>query len=638
MAVIPINVARVSQNLRAYNLLDSLRRSGLDLFRVQNQLATGLKVVRPSDDPLRAAAAGALEQRLDLIGQLQQNLVYANSVLAAGESAMADAVALGRQVETIASQTAGDSASPEERAVLVPVVQSVLNQLVAVGNRQHLGAYLFSGHDDRLPPFEAVADGVIYRGDLGRLGAIVESDYQQDTFTLPGAALFAAVSGEVRGVVDLDPALTLDTRIVDLRGATGRGVQLGRIRVSFGAQSVEVDLRGCDTLGDLLDRLNAALGPGIQATLGTQGIQLTGGLGGPGVLTITDVDGGQAAQDLGLTGDDQALPIGGADLNPRLTLRTPLSALLGGLGLDVSSGLILRNGGRSATVDFSDALTLEDVLNRINQAGVGVWARLADDGDRIEVHNRISGADLTIAENGGTLATALGIRSLHGGTLLRALNDGAGIETVAGTDLRVLTADGGAFEVDLDGAVTLQDVVERLNAAGGGRISAGLAATGNGLVITDLTTGPATLRVERANLSPALDGLGLDVPAVGNQLTGRDVNPVRVNSVFTALSELSRALEQDDTRGISRAGQRLDDTLREVRAWQGRLAAQAQAMDERTGRIEDEELATRSLVSQVRDADLSETVVRFQQLQNALQANLSTAARVMNLSLLDYLR
>ena len=71
---------------------------------------------------------------------------------------------------------------------------------------------------------------------------------------------------------------------------------------------------------------------------------------------------------------------------------------------------------------------------------------------------------------------------------------------------------------------------------------------------------------------------------------------------------------------------------------QGELAAKAAAMLERTDRIENEVTATRVLQSDVRDVDLTEAIVRFQQVQNALQANLATASQVMNLSLLDFLR
>ncbi len=637
MAVVPINVARVSQNLRAFNLLATMRVNQAGLFRVQNQLATGQEILQPSDDPLRAAAAGALQRRLEFIEQVQRNLQHVDSALTEAEAAMQDAVNLLMDVQTVASAVVGDSASTDERRALVPQVQSVLDQLVAVANRPFLDGYLFSGTDGSGRPFELTGNGVLYRGDEGRSLSIVDTDYSQDYFTLSGAELFGAVSEGVQGVVDLDPALTRETRIAELRGATGRGVTLGRIEVSDGSATVTIDLSGADTVGDLLDRLNAELPGGLEADLTTTGLVIASGLGSPVTLTIDDALGGQAARDLGLTCSGLAAPLNSADLDPRLTLRTRLEDLLAGAGLDVSQGLTIRNGSQSATLDFDDAQTMEDILNTINQADVGVWARLADDGDTIEILNRLSGTDLTIAENGGTLATALGVRSLYGGTALAGLNDGAGIETVEGTDLRIVTADDTAFEVDLDGAETLQDVIDLINAAAGGAVTATLAGTGNGLQLTDHTTGAGALRVERANLSPALDGLGLDVEAVGGVLTGRDVNPIRTNSAFTALLELREALLSDDRSQISWAGQRLESTLKQMQEVQGRLASHFQAMEARATLAENENTGAQVLLSSARDVDLTEAVVRFQQLQVALTANLSTANRIMNLSLIDYL-
>jgi flagellar hook-associated protein 3 FlgL len=637
MAVIPINMARVSQNLRAFNLLETLRRNQVGLFRVQNQLATGQKLLAPSDDPLQAAAAGVIDRRLELIKQIDRNLTRVNNALAESEAAMNDAVSLLMDVHNVASEAAGDTLSDDERAALVPVVQSLLDQLVAVGNRPYLNAYLFSGSYGGGRPFELAADGVIYYGDAARSHAIVDTDQTQDYFTLSGAEFFGAVSSGVHGAVDLDPVLTRATRVCDLRGATGRGVSLGIISVSDGSQQVQIDLTGADTVGDILDKLNAEMPGSLQATLSGNGIQI-GSLGGPVSLTVQDAIGSQTARDLGILADGLAGPVGGADLDPQLTLRTQLADLNGGAGLDLANGLIIRNGNRSATLDFSGAETLEDILNEINGANVGVWARIADDGCAIEVLNRISGTDLTIEENGGTLATALGVRSMSASTELASLNDGLGIDTVDGADLRFITADGTSIEVDLDGAKTLQGVIDRINAAGGGALTAGLAATGNGLAITDNTTGADTFRVERANLSPALDGLGLDVEAVGDTLIGRDVNPVRTNSPFTALIELRNCLERGDRTGITLAGQRLEETLKKLQEVQGRLASHAKAMDARSRLAETEATGAQVMLSDVRDVDLTEAIVRFQQMQTALQANLTTSSAVMNLSLIDYLR
>ena len=637
MAVVPVNLARVSNNLRVFNLLESVRRNTANLYQVQNQFATGLRISTPSEDPLTAAKIGTVDRHLEQIEQIERNLTYANSALAEGESAMLDAVNLLMEIEGVASETAGDTVGADERQALSVVVDSILDQLISVGNRQYLESYLFSGHYSDDQPFELVEDGVIYRGDEGRAFTIVDTDLTQDAFTFSGAEFFAAVSTAVQGVVDLDPALTEQTRISDLRGTTGNGVTLGRIAVNDGTDRVEIDLSGADTVGDLIDKLNAEMPATLQASFNTQGITIGPLLGGPADITITDVGGGQTARDLGIAADGLSLAGVGVDLDPRLTLQSSLADLNGGLGLSTADGLTIRNGSRSATLDFTGAETIEDVMNLMNGADVGVWARIAADGSTIEVVNRISGSSLTIEENGGSFATLLGVRSLHGGTELSVLNDGRGVETLDGNDLRIITADGSSFEVDVDGAETLQDVIALLNAASGGAFTADLTSTGNGLLITDNTAGAGTLTIERVNLSPALDGLGLDVQATGNTIVGRDVNPIRVDNSLTALLELREGLERDDTQEIAWAGQRLESALKKMQEIQGQMAAQAQAMDKRSDRIQNETTAARVLLSDVRDVDLADAVVRFQQMQTALQANLATSSRVMDLSLLDYM-
>ena len=109
MAVTPINIARVSQNLKAFNLLSTVRASQLGLFRVQNQLATGLKFLTPSQDPAGAAKTQALDSTMERITQLQANVRDASATLLAGETAMQDAINLLTEASVIASENVNDT-------------------------------------------------------------------------------------------------------------------------------------------------------------------------------------------------------------------------------------------------------------------------------------------------------------------------------------------------------------------------------------------------------------------------------------------------------------------------------------------------------------------------------------------------
>jgi len=637
MAVTSINLARVSNNLRAFNLLESLRANQRDMFNVQTSLSTGLRFQRPSDDPIRATSAINLDRRLDRLALVKGNVERANSVLTEIDSSMQSALDLASEAQTLAVQVMGDSISADERRALVDVADSLLQQLVSTGNQRYLNTYLYSGHGTA-SPFEFRHGGVMYTGDGNRMEAMVDIDLSEEAFTIPGLEFFGAASAGIEGAVDLDPALTEQTRIVDLNGALGRGVTLGRVAVATAAGQAEIDLSGAATVGDVVDKLNSELPTGVVASINARGIVLTRTIPTAGQITLSEVGGGRTAADLGLLGSFNAPARAAVDIDPRLTNVTRLSDLQAGAGVNLTGGLVIRNGGSTATLKFTNADTVEDVLNVINEADVGVWARLADDGRSLELRNRVSGIDLHVEENGGLAATALGLRSMHGGTTLAEINDGLGLQTVTGDDIRITTRDNTTIDVDLSTATTLQDVINLLNTQGAGAITASLATTGNGLVITDNTAGLGTLQIEPLNSSLALEDLGLDVTASGNQLIGGDVNPVRVDSPFTALLELSRGMTTDDRQSMARANERLERVVRAMQQEQGQMAARARMMSERVERVETEVVATQTILSDVQDVDITEAAVRFQQLQTALQANLSTAMQVMNLSVLDYLR
>ncbi len=639
MAVTPINIARVSQNLKAFNLLSTLRGSHLGLFRVQNQLATGLKFLAPSEDPTGAAKVQALDSTMERITQLQKNIRDANAALLAGETAMQDAINLMTEASVIASENVGDTVDGDARKAAAILIDSIVDQAVTIANRRHLGAYLFSGHRNDLPPFSSVAGGVLFEGDAGRRQTIVGLDLALATFTISGVEFFQSESAGVKGIRDLDPALTLDTRISDLRGTTGDGIRLGQISVTVGSEQVQIDLGGAATVGDLIDRLNAEMPAAIEAALTPTGISIgASGGGAPSNFTVNDVGAGQAARDLGIYTPVAGIAAGPADLDPVMTLRTRLDDLNAGGGIDLSGGITIRNGDQSATIDFAGLTTVEQILNLINETGLGVRAAISPDGRSIDLVNLVAGASMSIEENGAAAAENLGIRSIHGGTLLTELDDGRGVFTIEGDDIRIVTSDGTTVDVDIDGLRTVQDVIDAFNSAAGGAFTASLAASGNGITITDNTAGAGTININRINNSPALDGLGLSVSATGGALVGTDPNPQRVDGTFTALIELRDALDRDDTRTITLAAQRLDSVLTRMQEVQGRAASQARAMEDRAVRFDDTVSATRILLSDVRDVDITEAVVRFQQLQNALQANLATSSRIMNLSLIDFLR
>jgi len=62
-----------------------------------------------------------------------------------------------------------------------------------------------------------------------------------------------------------------------------------------------------------------------------------------------------------------------------------------------------------------------------------------------------------------------------------------------------------------------------------------------------------------------------------------------------------------------------------------------QELESRQNRLDDENLAAKSLLSSMEDTDFTDAITRFQTLQTALQASLQSAGKILNLSLMDFL-
>ncbi len=129
---------------------------------------------------------------------------------------------------------------------------------------------------------------------------------------------------------------------------------------------------------------------------------------------------------------------------------TYLNSLNGGSGVDRGKIQITDKSGKTATLDLSAALTVQDVLDAINDnADIQVEAFVSN--DQITLRDVSGGAGtLTVSEvNGGSTAAGLGIlgtsagTELTGGTvnflsdetLLKSLNDGNGVRGVTSSKL-----------------------------------------------------------------------------------------------------------------------------------------------------------------------------------------------------------
>ncbi len=674
MSTFPTSYSRSPTLLFTQNSMNALGRTNFDISRLNEQLATGLDILRPSDDPIRSATISTLDSRLEYTAQLLKNLEFAGNSLGTLDNALGDAKSLIDEALAIASDQISTPADSESRRGQAVIIDSLINSLYNISNSQSLVGYVFGGTAPETPPVEFLNGGYRFSGERGGLLAALGSA-SDVPITIGANNAIGALSNRIEGTVDLDPNLTENTRLADLNGARQLGISKGVFTMSFNAGvTVSIDISNANTIGDVADTIEAAIiqyeADNAVTILGPGGVGISGGALDfdipAGNLEFFDSLGSTVGEDLGIV-QTPGVPFNagastGLDLDPRLTWTTPI-AELNGLGGNALDQIQLNTNGQSASVDLSSAITLGDIRSAIEASGTGVRVEISEDGRRLNVITETAGTTslaMSIAEvaGGNDTATLLGIRSFANDTPISVFNDGNGIDIATGsdptqnTDFTITLGDGFEITIDLQPAdiATVGTLIDAINTQANDQLIAALrpasdfeaqlSPTTNGIEFTQsplLISGPLTISAGKSAAAEQLGLLDATSSNGGNTLTSEDRAKVRVNNLFTHLLDLAEALRNDDTLGIGIASANMEESLDELIQSQALVGGYARRIDTEVMRQEDKQIFDLAMRSQLRDLDYAQASSRFSQLQLQLQATMSVIAQTQSRSLLDFI-
>lgn len=187
------NIYRVGTANMYDNALRNLSARQTNLSNLQENLTSGKRVVRASDDPVSAAQAERALNRLSRIQTEQRALETQRNAIAQAESALGDAVGLVQNFRQLVVNAGNATLTPNDRATIANQLQGLREQLVEVANRKDTnGIPLLGALGSALAPF------------LGPLSS--SPDYRFDG--LPGQTASNGVT--IPGTVDGDAAFMFD--------------------------------------------------------------------------------------------------------------------------------------------------------------------------------------------------------------------------------------------------------------------------------------------------------------------------------------------------------------------------------------------------------------------------------------------
>ena len=154
------------------NAIRNVSARQTSLVNLQENLTSGKRVVRASDDPVSAAQAERALTRISRIQTEQRALENQRNAIAQAESTMGDAIGLVQEARQLMVSAGNGALSSSERATIANQLQSLRDQLTAVANRTDtngiplLGA-LGSAQSPFMGPLNSTPD-YLFAGQAGQ--------------------------------------------------------------------------------------------------------------------------------------------------------------------------------------------------------------------------------------------------------------------------------------------------------------------------------------------------------------------------------------------------------------------------------------------------------------------------------------
>ncbi len=153
---------RVTQSMLSNNMLRNLSASYNKMGKLQDQLVTGKKVNRPSDDPVVAMKGIGYRTTVNKIAQFQRNLGEVNNWIDSSDDALDHVGQVMHRAKELATNMANGTLTPEDRKKIQSEIDQLREQIQDLANTKVGDKYIFSGTKTDKPLFK---DGVMQADD-----------------------------------------------------------------------------------------------------------------------------------------------------------------------------------------------------------------------------------------------------------------------------------------------------------------------------------------------------------------------------------------------------------------------------------------------------------------------------------------
>jgi flagellar hook-associated protein 3 FlgL len=181
------------------DLLAAVAQTQQQINTDEREIASGLSINEPSDNPAGAAALVQNADQTSQADQFERSIGSVQGEIQNADSALNSITTAVQQAITLGVEGANGTVNSDDRAAIVAQVQGIQSQLLSLANLSYQGSYVFSGTAIQTTPYVLNSNstsGVTYQGNTGVNSVTVGSQLSLQT-NVPGSQLFSASGSDM---------------------------------------------------------------------------------------------------------------------------------------------------------------------------------------------------------------------------------------------------------------------------------------------------------------------------------------------------------------------------------------------------------------------------------------------------------
>ncbi len=182
---------RITQGIIQRNFLRNLDNITDKINEKFQQISSGKRIVKPSDDPVALSKVMRIKDELAINDQYKKNIDIAIGWLNMTETAFNSMEDVLKRLEEIAISMGSDNTSPEARKIAAEEVARIKEQAIMIANTKFKGHYIFSGFLTDTAPF--TEDDNDYHGDNNKI-KIEAGESLKFAYNIPGSVFTEKVN------------------------------------------------------------------------------------------------------------------------------------------------------------------------------------------------------------------------------------------------------------------------------------------------------------------------------------------------------------------------------------------------------------------------------------------------------------